>query len=421
MLVRDWVSRSLRRYFERVDAVARFPDRVALSRSPNRPAEICETLSAPGSVCWPTPVELYRPHFSSAVLRTAVESGGGPEVCGRFLVELGGGNGTHAVEVMRQCPPDAAMLCVDASEAMASRQSRSLADVSARCTVRGGVDCADEKKLKDVISRWASETAYSSSQRSRDRACVFAMELLDNLPHDKVILRDGRALQVHVRRAADGSLSEELRPLTDPLIIDALRLGFGFSTARRRGAGSGQRQSFAQRLAGRARDAADTVMRAWDAVDPLSQSRVSDDLPPGVTAAFVPTGAIAMLRAITAALPRHVIVLADFHSLPRRDPLCHLSVPEDGTLIAHGAPLVHHRDPATGAPSPLLRPALANLAPPFRRSRCRPRHVSCARGSGRHLLPHRFRAPRSRVPADCAGWYRLAHDISSVLREAVAA
>jgi hypothetical protein len=165
--------------------------------------------------------------------------------------------------------------------------------------------------------------------------CFFvAMEVLDNLPHDKVSLHSGKWHETLVQmRPADEaeqwreypSLEETARPVQDPLIRQTLehfgcdlpletRYKFNFGLAR----------------------AARKVLGKQDIA---------------LNSAFLPTGAMQLINTLRTAFPKHHLIAADFDSLPPPNldakssikALDHPLSPtatSDGPLFAGNAPLV---------------------------------------------------------------------------------
>lgn len=170
--------------------------------------------------------------------------------------------------------------------------------------------------------------------------CFFlAMEVLDNLPHDKVALKHGKWYEAVVRmgseQAEDAALQlvEDLRPVEDMLIRQTMRL-FGcdlpLSVQYR------INSSFARRV------------RSWVGKEEKELS-----------AAFIPTGAMQLLNTLRSSFPRHHMIAADFDSLPAptldpKSPVKALHHPlsmtatSSGTLCAANAPLVASKTSGTG-------------------------------------------------------------------------
>ena len=150
------------------------------------------------------------------------------------MYELGGGTGTCAANFLahvRDAAPDVyarmSYVSVEVSRVLADAQRRAVREV-----VRD-----DPKRLDAPKTSTQSETSTRSPHRvhrvevrdATDRAgwgavdrapCfVVALEVLDNLPHDRVARgTDGAWTQTRVAADAAGAPFEVLEPLTDPLI-----------------------------------------------------------------------------------------------------------------------------------------------------------------------------------------------------------
>lgn len=180
---------------------------------------------------------------------------------------------------------------------------------------------------------------FADTHESVSEQCFFlAMEVLDNLPHDKVTLKNGKWYESIVRMSTttetDGGapammpklkLVEDMRPVEDMLIRQTMRL-FGCElplTVQYK-----LNSSFARRV------------RSWVGKEEKK-----------LHSAFIPTGAMQLLNTLRSSFPRHHMIAADFDALPapNLDPksavtaLHHplsMTSTSDGTLCAANAPLV---------------------------------------------------------------------------------
>lgn len=168
-----------------------------------------------------------------------------------------------------------------------------------------------------------------------DQCFFLAMEVLDNLPHDKVTLQNGKWYESIVRISSEVEegesadiklkLAEDMRPVDDLLIRQTMRL-FGCElplTVQYR-----VNNSFARRV----------------------RSMVGKE-EKELHSAFIPTGAMQLLNTLRSSFPRHHMIAADFDSLPApnldpKSPVKALHHPlsmtstSTGTLFAANAPLV---------------------------------------------------------------------------------
>lgn len=240
------------------------------------------------------------------------------------------------------------------------------------------------------------------------RPCFFlGMEVLDNLPHDKIAwttpssrgkLRQrleettnasaqpqGEELcEAVVVKTPHGGYVEDFRPLRDPVIRELLKLrpelasmiiprsslssysGHDSSSWRTSfdsdgnnngcadGAGTGNVQ------VGRESGGKDSALQRGKTgssaiVKHLSGLFGTSDPCPEYRAAFVPTGLLKLVKVLSKKLPRHRAIFADFDSFPNVATAASGREVEDmgGTsdmdaLMAFQAPIVSSRDPATG-------------------------------------------------------------------------
>ena len=299
---------------------------------------------------WLTPVEIFKPHYARAVARhilrahkaeldpTLDDDDGGRRRVGKTpplrIYELGGGTGTCAAGILAHIRDDdptvfasTEYVGVEISPTLAKMQRetvrRELGE-DVHIVIAGGGNGGGYKGGGDGRGNGGRAT-YSVERRDAldagrwgpvdDDACfVVALEVLDNLPHDRVmLLRDDTRIdetkmgsagggggegnetrlaqtRVFARRRGDDNavdgFEQREEPLRDPLISRALEaigdddesFSFGFTV-----------KAMADRWIRGARD--------WNA-------------------RFVPTGALALLETLHERRPRHRLIAADFDSLP---------------------------------------------------------------------------------------------------------
>ena len=280
---------------------------------------------------WLTPVELFRPHYSNAlaefVVRAAEAAGGGKgrgrgegndtsRGRGLHVVELGGGRGTNAALVLshlRDVHPtlyaDVRYTIYDASPTLLALQKRVVLEDHYHAEDRV------EFVLQDMTDVAEGRGGDDFLPPSDVPTVVLALELLDNLAHDKVTRcrRTRELLQAEVvvdeeedvQDDRDGTddgkgneerYREEFRPLTDPLLRDVLEAAPAYAR------GAGRRP-------------------AW-----------------------VPTVACGVLRRLLRARPRAALVLADFDWLPPPELIEGRSILERRSAAADGDPIVTDMD-----------------------------------------------------------------------------
>lgn len=271
--------------------------------------KVRELYESKGS-SWLTPVELFQPHYGEALARYVLSdfsarqdaSDGAPSSL--RICEVGGGNGTLAANVLDYVR--------EASETVYETMSYTVLDVSKAL-------CERQEEL--VLSRgdgihrdrFASIAADASTSRAwedlglgggDDHVYVLGLEVLDNLPHDRVERVGGDWMETWVRyddekgAGDDGgggggtdSGSLELRPMAD----DRIARCFG-----------------AHDWVGEAAAAAEggLLARLEAMLSPGGGPRAADRV------VYLPTAAMAMVEAIVRCLPRHTLVLVDFDHLP---------------------------------------------------------------------------------------------------------
>lgn len=315
LLLRDFLHRALTDrasgYFAQPDApVGRIRDPIDFPSLLGQEdyARALDARYARLSAQWLTPVEIFQPHYARAVaahiLRAHRDSH--PDQPLR-VYELGGGTGTCAANFLahvRDAAPDVyarmSYVSVEVSRTLADAQRRAV-----RASLLSSQSGFDEQKGFDA-PKTRAETSTQSPHRvevrdATDRAgwgavdrapCfVVALEVLDNLPHDRVARgADGAWTQTRVAADAAGVPFEYLEPLTDPLI----RRVMGHSVTDRTDRPGG------------ARGLLHAARRAFDVATGMSTSGV----------VFVPTGAARLLDALHDARPNHRLVAADFDALP---------------------------------------------------------------------------------------------------------
>ena len=367
---------------------------------------------------WLTPVEIFKPHYARALANHVLErharfeerinaldasrgdgdsaaspSSSRPPRLPLRVYELGGGTGACAVgfmdHVKRVAPEyyaDMEYVCVDVSDALADAQERSVTAAGHATFIASSPPKGNRREGKgnrrtnaEGRRRFRVERRDARDRRgwgARDeRPChVIALEVLDNLPHDRVVLPDdfeetaeddsrgGGALrrfagwkQTRVVAVDESDASfetrearEVLEPLTDPLILRACEAIY----ARRHSKpliaeedayddASGSRALFS-RIALAAHGALARLSRSLQAAA-ASQMRTASG-----HVAFVPTGCLALLEALHDARPNHALLVADFSRLAevrvagRNAPLVASQVVGGGTVdrdtyLARGA------------------------------------------------------------------------------------
>lgn len=259
---------------------------------------------------WLTPCEIFSPWYSFAIANCIVQQCRARGERELRIVEMGGGAGTNAASVLdyvRSTAPDlyqnTRYTLVDISAAMSARQSAKLRNAGhaerSECVVGDFLEWG-AKPFTDVESGALVETGVVA-----EPSFVISLEVMDNMPHDKVVsVGGGPWLEAVVERDDDGGGGgrvEVHRPLEDALIREALSV-FGIDSALVAASRDHtlQRRGIMERF----------VTNLFNAPPPETER---------VLAAFVPTGALQMLHVLRDSFPQHRIIAADFDFLPPPD------------------------------------------------------------------------------------------------------
>ncbi|CAI5741616.1 unnamed protein product [Hyaloperonospora brassicae] len=237
---------------------------------------------------WLTPVEVFAPYYSQALAQYMLTS---PVFRHELeIYEIGGGSGSNALHVLNHLAihvphvyAKTKYTLIEVSPVLAEQQRERVAAVHPQqCTVVN----------QDILT-------FADVHKPVTRPCFFvALEVLDNLPHDKVTLHHGKWYETVVKaqsspdasEANDPVLEEAIRPVNDMLIRQTLR-HFGCELPLR------VTYKHNGRLAQR-------VRRMLGNDDPVLHS------------AFIPTGAMQLLNTLRTSFPKHHLIAADFDSLP---------------------------------------------------------------------------------------------------------
>jgi hypothetical protein len=333
--------------------------------------------------------------------------------CTHVYGQVGGGTGLNAslvLDWLQKQHPDIYSTCcytlLDVSETQANLQRRATASHGARVRVIVSQNGSWREALKnDIVTNPSSSSNTSNgmqinqrtkiprsqrnstgSSKNSNRSSsnrnkksqnsnggsgydvhVLALEVLDNLPHDRIEARPAPSggdesvalYEAHVVSSATGTDSvsasdsnshrvgdstqgyngsewvEELRPLSDALIKRCVALRPGLADALLAQAapqslksvvsGLGNalrgvwpfRQSTATSTTSASAERGSARSEAPSGSNGASSSLVYDS--EGHVAAFVPTGCLALFQELHACFPRHALLLADFDALPDPD------------------------------------------------------------------------------------------------------
>lgn len=180
---------------------------------------------------WLTPVELFRPYYSAILANFISHEVKASAIEGKakqlHIVELGGGRGTNAIGILdhlRDSHPGvynnlSSYTIMDASPTLIELQRSILLgddEVGGRRDKHADLIRLEQKDMLDV-----AEGRIHLLDESECLTVVLAMEVLDNLPHDKVKIckEDGSMLQTELHLdQSSGLLKEVYRPMDDALL-----------------------------------------------------------------------------------------------------------------------------------------------------------------------------------------------------------
>lgn len=271
-----------------------------------------------------TPVELFQPWYSFAIANHLLTAHHKylqrqkKQTDRLRIVEVGGGNGTNAkcvldyLKVLREVYSSVQYTLVEISSGLAEKQQKLL-------------DQSHPGKVTVV-----NQDFLEWEHRDEERSYVIGLEVLDNLPHDKLVynpvdqeaqpkklatfhqlfkqteMEDWSQTSVETDPVTH-ALREVYEPLTDSLCIDTAKLYFEVDSTPQEGLRKPRQPSFSL-----------NPFLRFLMEDPVDQrrkfeSRQSDVLPYHF---FLPTGAMQFLSKLHANFPNHVLLAADFTFLP---------------------------------------------------------------------------------------------------------
>jgi SAM-dependent MidA family methyltransferase len=251
---------------------------------------------------WLTPVELFKPHFSNILGNFIIQNDSSSNNLVE-IVELGGGRGTNAcfiLDYLQKTMPDlyerATYTIIDNSAPLLELQKETISQHGnhmAKVNQRQ-LDLMDvaEKRL----SLFPPPPTVSSQPQPQPptTTIVLALELLDNLPHDKIRVRGGGHF-IEQAQVVD-HMEEVFVPLSDPLLKQVLQ-------------------------------SSPTYYR---------RSR-------GAPVVWIPTVACGVLQQLVLERPQAQLLIADFDWLPPPNLLA-VSNEERSSVWGHGEPIVTSMD-----------------------------------------------------------------------------
>ena len=247
----------------------RMVDRAAYS------AAVAAAYTTGAGRSWFTPSELFKPLYSTGLARFVLtrwrQQGSGEAL---RVYEVGGGSGTNA-----RCFLDAVQRL---SPKVYATMRYTNIEISAPLAEAQRTACARHAPAHAIVHHDAAlAAAWGDSDNSP--CFVLALEVLDNLPHDRVVRDEAGWKETLVGGiGGDTRQREELQPVADHLIARCLDI---YTRHAKESGGS-------------------WLARRW------KRLRHSIDI------VFLPTHCLLLLDTLAAARPRHVLIAADFDALP---------------------------------------------------------------------------------------------------------
>ena len=261
---------------------------------------------------WFTPVELFQPHYAFALARYILARrrlDGASDTEPLTILEIGGGHGTCANGVLtflaRYHPrlyAKTRYIIVDMSEQHSVIQPVAL---RRHLTSRSGVRV--ELRHQSILD-W--------NERLNENVFVIGLEVLDNMPHDHVMLdANGQVLQAHVHTLDASSrhhghdrhqrYTERWQPLTDEWIHEATQHIAAFDESNHSSrADKKKRHSVGSR---NNRFAMAMTNIVWKVRNRITQLFVRTN-----STTFVPTTALHLIHLLHTFMPNHRLILTDF-------------------------------------------------------------------------------------------------------------
>lgn len=220
-----------------------------------------------------TPCELFAPWYSHGIAQWILEQADSPSFT---ILEFGGGHGTNASRILDYVK----------SESPRDYDNVKYVDVDVS---EGMVEVAQQRIRRDHPSvdfqGVVGDACSVEFPEPKGRVFALALELLDNLPHDKIRWYDEDGHWMPKEQVEVDEHGDELSvPLTDAWIRKAATV-----TERRGG----------------------PVLATTGIASFLRRPTVIEE--------YVPTGALQLFKSITDYAPDHRLLVADFDDLPRSD------------------------------------------------------------------------------------------------------
>jgi hypothetical protein len=279
-----------------------------------------------------TPVEIFKPHYARALANYIVSTNAFQEnTLPLNIIEIGGGNGTCAVGILDYLKTKEKKLyektqytIVDVSKKFHQIQKQTLANHTNKIRLEN----------KDFL-QW--------EETNINKGIVIGLEVLDNMPHDKVIFDEtqNKFYETWIDVMSEKEFVEQRRDLTDPLIIDYLQTikSFYGLTKNEDNKLLWDLLQLPVTQSVSAKEELMSVLKSkrrqqfLDYIDVRNPSGLfSFTKSVNKSAMYLPTTSLLMLKKIRRQFPLHKVILADFEEL------------EDAMSDGVNGPLVHRTE-----------------------------------------------------------------------------
>eukprot|EP01097_Dermamoeba_algensis_P009139 TRINITY_DN6314_c0_g1_i1.p1 TRINITY_DN6314_c0_g1~~TRINITY_DN6314_c0_g1_i1.p1 ORF type:complete len:449 (+),score=97.84 TRINITY_DN6314_c0_g1_i1:98-1444(+) len=285
-LLRNFISEALQNFFEK-EKILYSPPPISFSSLASEAEFLAKAreLYSVGEEGFLTPAEVFKPVYGKLIREWVVRSLPMKKDKAKVKVfEVGGGSGQIASD----------FLSSDTSNVAPWLSSYTIIDFSSSLTRKQKEKLGDQPLFSNITSSILEWTAVE-----KQFSILLLLEVLDNLPHDKVIFAGkDKILETWVVTDSRGECFEQYRPLSDPLIISYLKTveGTSFYPVSRNWS-----FSFSS--------AVSSFMGRRSSEEEEYSTRYGNHV-------FIPTGYFSLLQVIKKSFPNHKLLISDFNYLP---------------------------------------------------------------------------------------------------------
>ena len=311
MLVRDFLSKSLyhskNAYFRTKNCVYKVKKPISFDQLTGRGQYLLklEELYKSEPDAFVTPVELFRPWYSRSLGYYILKRHSKIENAGNLnIFEIGGGNGTNALHILD--------FLKEVSPSLYNNINYTLIEISDRMAERQIDSTFRHKDKVKVIQKDFLDWDLPTFE---DNCFVIALEVFDNLPHDKIIRTKNNSgndwwifnindindwKEIVITQIDDNLFEEKNQTLNDPLIIRTAEL---FLTQKKSIWNETNEESSKFSLAKWTRKG---LLKTRERMEKFSDKK----------SLFIPSGSLKFLDVLSKKFPKHQIIIADYTVLP---------------------------------------------------------------------------------------------------------